>query len=168
MDGQWLTYRQIAVRLGISVEAARRRALRGKWARMAGNDGMTRVMLPDDWRPPGTPDVRTDNERASSADAAIIKALQEHVQTLKEQLAAAEARLTAADARDAQHVADLAAERAQTEKANRRLFVSGGAARCTGGRARKAVVAPAGGLKPQCDERVRDARRRAWDGGRSA
>jgi hypothetical protein len=36
---------------------------------------------------------------------------------LKEQLPAAEARLAAADARDAQHAADLAAEWAQTEKA---------------------------------------------------
>ena len=35
----------------------------------------------------------------------------------REQLAAAEARLTAADARDAQHVADLSVERAQAERA---------------------------------------------------
>jgi hypothetical protein len=117
MDAQWLTYRQIAVRLGVSVEAARRRALRGKWARMPGNDGTTRVMLPDDWRPPGTPDVRDDRDRASSADAATIKALESHVETLKEQVAAAEARLAASDARDAQHAAELKAEQAQTEKA---------------------------------------------------
>jgi hypothetical protein len=35
----------------------------------------------------------------------------------REQLAAVEARLTAADARDAQHVADLSVERAQAERA---------------------------------------------------
>jgi len=35
-NGQWVTYRDLAVRLGVSVEAARRRALRGKWARMPG------------------------------------------------------------------------------------------------------------------------------------
>jgi hypothetical protein len=38
-DRQWLTYRELAVRLGVSVEAARRRALRGKWTRVAGNEG---------------------------------------------------------------------------------------------------------------------------------
>ncbi len=43
VDGQWLTCRDLAVRLGVSVDAARRRALRGKWARMPRNDGMTRV-----------------------------------------------------------------------------------------------------------------------------
>ncbi len=39
MDGQWLTYEEAGVRLGVTPEAARRRAIRGKWARMAGNDG---------------------------------------------------------------------------------------------------------------------------------
>jgi len=89
VDGEWLTYRDLAVRLGVSVEAARRRALRGKWRRQPGNDGMTRVMPPDDWRPPGAPDVRADTAEATSANAATIKALQAHVGTLKEQLAAA-------------------------------------------------------------------------------
>ncbi len=121
MDAQWLTYRQIAVRLGVSVEAARRRALRGKWARMPGNDGMTRVMLPDDWHPPGAPDVRADSDRVSSADATTIKALEAHVETLKAQLAAAEARIDKqADdlvAHDTAYAAGLAAERARTEKA---------------------------------------------------
>jgi hypothetical protein len=49
MDGnerEWLTYRALAGRLGVSVEAARRRALRGKWTRVAGNDGATLVMPP--------------------------------------------------------------------------------------------------------------------------
>ena len=46
LDGEWLTYRQVAAKLGVCVEAARRRALRGKWARLAGNDGLTRVMMP--------------------------------------------------------------------------------------------------------------------------
>jgi len=107
VDGEWLTYRDLADRLGVSVEAARRRALRGKWRRQPGNDGMTRVMPPDDWRPQGAPDVKAD---AADANAATIKALEGHVDTLKEQLAAAEARAAGL-------AVDLNAERARTDKA---------------------------------------------------
>jgi hypothetical protein len=35
-------------RLGVSAEAARRRATRAQWARQPGNDGRTRVLLPDE------------------------------------------------------------------------------------------------------------------------
>ena len=51
--------------------------------------------------------LRTSSERSS---ALVITALEAHVETLKGQLTAAEARL-------AQHVADLTAEKARTEKA---------------------------------------------------
>jgi hypothetical protein len=34
IDGQWLTYADAAVQLGVTAEAARRRAIRGKWARL--------------------------------------------------------------------------------------------------------------------------------------
>jgi hypothetical protein len=91
MDGEWLTYAEAAVRLGVTPEAARRRAVRGKWARMPGNDGRARVRVPDDWRPQGAPDVRT--KESGLAHAQLIKALEAHVETLKEQLAAAEARI---------------------------------------------------------------------------
>ena len=130
MDGQWLTYRDIAVRLGVSVEAARRRALRGKWARMPGNDGMTRVRPPDDLSDHRTPDVRPD-----AVPDNPVHGLQTQIARLEGELAgksealieararaaAAEARAEkqAADfaARDAERIADLAAERAKTEKA---------------------------------------------------
>ena len=52
--------------------------------------------------------VRTPSELAS--DAQLIKALEAHVETLKQQLTAAEARLAGADVA-------LAAERLRTEKA---------------------------------------------------
>ena len=48
MDGERLTYRELGVPLGVSAEAARRRALRVRWRRQSGNDGRTRVLLPDD------------------------------------------------------------------------------------------------------------------------
>jgi hypothetical protein len=48
MSGNWLTYRELADRFGVSVEAARSRALRAGWARQPSNDGKVRIMLPDD------------------------------------------------------------------------------------------------------------------------
>ena len=38
-NGQWTTYDEAAATLGISGDAVRRRAARGRWARMPGNDG---------------------------------------------------------------------------------------------------------------------------------
>ena len=87
-----LTYRELAVRLGVSVEAARRRALRGKWRRMPSNNGMTLVMPPDDLSDHCAPDVRLtsapDVIPAAPDNAALVSALEGHVATLKEQLAA--------------------------------------------------------------------------------
>ena len=60
MDGnerEWLTYRALAGRLGVSVEAARRRALRGKWTRVAGNDGAALVMPPPEAFAAAPPDA---------------------------------------------------------------------------------------------------------------
>ncbi len=111
MDGQWLTYRELANRLGVGVEAARRRAQRACWSRQHGNDGKTRVHLPDDYeierRPDGAgavlplhPDGALD---AISPERETIAALEGHVATLKADVERLEA--------------DLAAERARTEKA---------------------------------------------------
>jgi hypothetical protein len=129
MDGQWLTYRELANRLGVGVEAARRRAQRACWTRQHGNDGKTRVHLPDDYEierrpdgagavlplhPDGTPD-------AISPERATIAALEGHVATLKADVERLEAQLAAAEARSEKQAAelgvDLAAERAKTEKA---------------------------------------------------
>jgi hypothetical protein len=107
MDGEWLTYRDLAVRLGVSVEAARRRALRGKWMRAPSNDGLTRVRPPDGLAPlmsvPDAKDIVPDT-------SALVTALEGHVETLKAQLAAAESRLGDA-------AVDLATERARTSAA---------------------------------------------------
>jgi hypothetical protein len=113
MSGDWLTYRELAVRLGVSVEAARRRALRARWVKQAGNDGKSRVLLPDDYeidrRPDGAPDVRPDAAREKSAQSThLIAALEAHVETLKAQLAAAEGRAAASDARASEESAKTA------------------------------------------------------------
>src|SRR3954469_21017204 len=44
--GQWLTYRDLAERLGISVEAAQQKARRGRWQRRDSNDGRRLVLVP--------------------------------------------------------------------------------------------------------------------------
>jgi hypothetical protein len=123
MDGDWLSYREAAERLGVTAENVRHRAIRGRWPRMRGNDGRARVQIPDTLpnpvrtpsERPDKPSVRTPGE--PRANVQTIKALEAHVATLREQLAAAETRLAAADARESQYVADLAAERAQNAKA---------------------------------------------------
>ncbi len=108
MEGEWLRYAEAAERLNTTPEAVRQKAIRGRWQRTIGNDKRALIRLPDGWpnpvRTPGRPnkpDVRTLSE--SRTDTQLIKALEAHVETLKEQLAGAEAR--------------LAGERAQTEKA---------------------------------------------------
>jgi len=109
-----LTYTELAAALKITPESANRLARRKRWPRVKGNDGRTRVAVPEEAL------VRQDSPPDSPLESppdTLIKALEAHVETLKAQLAAAETRLAAADARDAQHVADLAAERAQTQKA---------------------------------------------------
>lgn len=123
MEGDWLTYAEAAERLDTTPEGVRQRAIRKRWQRTVGNDGLARVRLPDGWPNPvrtpsgrpNKPNVRTPSERRT--DGPTIKALEAHVETLKEQLVAAEARLAAAEAHDVQHVADLAAEREKAERA---------------------------------------------------
>jgi hypothetical protein len=124
MDAEWLTYREAAQRLGSNIEAVRQRAIRCRWPRTLGNDKRARIQIPEGLTNPAQEGndmgfregadrgSRKGNERAYDRpnEGPFIKALEGHVATLKEQLAAAEAR-------NAQHVADLAAERQRTDKA---------------------------------------------------
>jgi hypothetical protein len=99
--------------LGVSPEAVRAKAARKRWRRQVGNDGLARVWLPGDLtmttraREPGdqpvTPRSSPGRKVATPDNIPLIKALEAHVATLKEQLTQ----------RDAQ----LAAEQAKTERA---------------------------------------------------
>jgi chromosome segregation ATPase len=106
-DGQWMTYTEAGVRLGINAEAVRRRADRGKWARMPGNDGRTRVLVPEDARAPQAPPVRAEA-------SALASALEAHIVTLKADIE----RLTAELAGER---AELAAERTRADGATAEL-----------------------------------------------
>jgi HrpA-like RNA helicase len=117
-DGQWMTYTEAGVRLGINAEAVRRRADRGKWARMPGNDGRTRVRVPDDVRAPQAPPVRADA-------SALVSALEAHIATLKTDIE----RLTAELAGErAVHQDQLAAERAARQADQEQLAAARAAA----------------------------------------
>jgi hypothetical protein len=105
MEGEWLTYREAAERLGSTAEAIRYRAMRGKWPRRRGNDGRARIQPPDDARTGRTP----SEPRAPRADAALVDALNEHIGTLKTQLALTEAQLAEANARADAAIAALGA-----------------------------------------------------------
>jgi hypothetical protein len=106
VDGEWLTYRQAAVRLGVSLEAARRRALRGKWRRMPDNRGRTLVMLPDE---EGDDEVtrRVGDVRVSESD--LVSALKGHNDTLKADVEKLEAKLAEANMRADRAIAALGA-----------------------------------------------------------
>jgi len=100
-DGTWMTFAEASNRLGISTEALRRRADRGRWSRGKGNDGKTRILVPE------TPvrtmsearanDIQTMSEaRANGAQtmsehkhagaAALVSALEGHIVTLKAEI----------------------------------------------------------------------------------
>ena len=107
-----LTYAEMAEALKITPESANRLARRKRWPRVKGNDGRTRVAMPEEAL------VRQDSPPVSPPDK-LVKALEAHVETLKAQLAAAEARIgKQADdlvAYDAAYAAGLSAERAKVE-----------------------------------------------------
>jgi hypothetical protein len=121
-----LTYAELGELLKIAPASANKLARRRRWPRVPGNDGKARVSVPEEAlvrrdnppdSPPDVPPVSPQDSPPPSPPDNLIKALEGHVTTLREQLAAADARLGAADAREAQYAADLAAERAQTAKA---------------------------------------------------
>jgi hypothetical protein len=115
MSDEWFTYSQAAERLNTTVEGVRLRALRGRWQKTIGNDKRPHIRLPEGW----SNDVQTTvarrerkakNAVRSAVDEQLIKSLEAHVTTLREQLAAVETRLSAADA-------SLASEQERTTRA---------------------------------------------------
>ena len=103
-----LTYAELAQALTITPASANKLARRKRWPRVPGNDGKARVAVPEEAL------VRRD-----SPPDKLIKALEAHVETLKAQLAAAEARIgKQADdlvAYDTAYASGLTAERVKVE-----------------------------------------------------
>ena len=126
MAVEQLTYIQLGERLGISPEAARQKALRGRWRRIPGNDGKTlvEVDLAAVAPPTGLPEASATKRKPSKpravrdpyeqgTDARMVEALNGHLNTLKQQLERAE--LSAAEGRkevalERERVAELTAQ----------------------------------------------------------
>jgi len=105
MEPEWLSYAEVADRLGITPEAARSRAKRLGWRRQMSNAGRALVLIALEPRPPSDQPVTPRSSPGRKVDPEqIVTALEGHVATLKAdverleaQLAAAEGRLAAAD-----------------------------------------------------------------------
>src|SRR4051812_46497643 len=73
MADRWMTYAELAELMGCPSGAARARAVRRRWRRQIGNDGLARVLVPDgeDLSPKWTPTVRlNDSETTPQTDPA--------------------------------------------------------------------------------------------------
>lgn len=81
-----MTYHEIADAKGITVDSARRMARKKRWAKVAGNDGLARVHVPDD---EACPDARPKaNPKASPSDRPGIAELVAVLDDLRRELGA--------------------------------------------------------------------------------
>lgn len=105
----WLTYDELADRLGIERESARQQVKRKRWARRPGNDGKVRIGVPEDVLHPGTEAGSQDGTDPVQSPAhepiqvpdqvpAVIGVLTRHVERLELQLEAALSRSADRDA----------------------------------------------------------------------
>ena len=89
MAEAWLNYADIAKALGTSPEAARQKAIRGRWRRQRGNDGRALVLVDL-----GAEQARTRPDDARTKrpdDARTVAALDAHIATLLGDIAKADA-----------------------------------------------------------------------------
>jgi pilus assembly protein FimV len=134
-----LTYQELADRLGIDVQSARRRALRSRWPKVPGNDGRARVNVPATVLPAAGATTAATVAATSAAPAAPVPATSEALShllsraakaegesaTLREQVESERGRADRAEARAAQaererEAAKVAAAAAEREAAVRR------------------------------------------------
>jgi outer membrane murein-binding lipoprotein Lpp len=79
-DGEWLTYTEAARRLGTTPDAIRQRVKRGQMQGSRGNDGRPRVWVD---APPDGQVTELSPNRTESDLSGQIKALEDHIETLK-------------------------------------------------------------------------------------
>lgn len=116
MPEQWLTYRQLAEHWKTTPEAARARSRRGNYQRRTNNLGATEILVDTDAPVPEgrqkAQDGQTrsapplDTPDAETPPQIVLEALEDHITTLKGQLAKAEA----ATIVERERVADLTAQ----------------------------------------------------------
>jgi len=129
-----LTYAELAKALKITPESANRLARRKRWPRVKGNDGRTRVAVPEDFCPPDSPgeglnspgdgppvspgDKPPDSPPDNPVHAQIAR-LEGELAGMREALAEARARAGAAEASAEAAQARADAEAAKTAQAIR-------------------------------------------------
>lgn len=117
MDTEMLTYKELAGRLGVKLESARKTVRRKGWRRVDGNDGTVRIAVPIEALPVPADSPTVDaGDSPSDSPAAVVALLEERIEGLK---ALADAERRRADAAEA----DRDAWRAMAERPLlRRLF----------------------------------------------
>lgn len=103
MDTESLTYKELADRLGVKLESARKTVQRKRWQRVTANDGTVRILVPVQSLP--TPcDTPSDSPSDSPTDGAAVyvRELETRIEGLKSVIDAERRRAEAAEAdRDA-------------------------------------------------------------------
>ncbi|MBL7405194.1 MULTISPECIES: hypothetical protein [Methylorubrum] len=105
----WLTYDELAERLGIERESARQHVKRKRWARRPGNDGKVRIGVPEESlsarSEPGTEgetvpvrEPEQSQEQIPVPDPGVTAVLTRHIERLEAQLEEALSRASEHDA----------------------------------------------------------------------
>lgn len=104
MTTESLTYRELADRLGVKLESARKTVQRKRWQKVAANDGTIRILVPVESLP-SPRDMSLDSPGDSPLDgpsASDIAILEERIQGLQSLVESERRRADAAEAdRDA-------------------------------------------------------------------
>lgn len=121
---RWMTYAELAAFLGVEEESARRRAMRRRWPRRAGNDGRTRVAVPAEVQPGKPSAEETDDAEEEAGASDLLEELRASLERERARADAAErdreaARVQAAAAMGELHAIreHLARERERAELA---------------------------------------------------
>jgi len=105
-DGRWLSYAELANLRGIDHHSARRLVSRQRWRRQKDNHGVVRIYVPPEHlghrrrHREASADTSAGTPAVRSADiSTVIKPLEDAIAALREQLAEANSRVEAAEAR---------------------------------------------------------------------
>lgn len=99
MTTENLTYKELAARLGVKHESARKMVQRKRWQRITGNDGIVRVIVPLDALPPmdSPEDSHMDSRNDSPSDSMTVRELQAKVEGLMQVIEAERHRAISAE-----------------------------------------------------------------------
>ena len=98
MDTESLTYRELAQRLDVKLESARKTVMRKRWQKITGNDGTVRIQVPIEALPlpvVSPPDSPSDNQ--SDSPAVYTRELEVRIEGLHMLLAAESRRAETAE-----------------------------------------------------------------------